>query len=678
MTQLNDVIMRQAGSRLLLLGNEAIARGAIEAGVRVAAAYPGTPSSEIVETLAEVATEMGFYAEWSVNEKVSFELATGAAVIGARALVAMKGAGLNVIMDMFLTLPYTGTRGGLVVVVADDPGAHYSSNEQDSRFAALWAGLPCLEPEGHQEAKDMKKAAFGLSERMELPVVVRTGTRLSHSSGVVELGQIEDTSIVLGFNKHWKIPYRWNVYGPPGPEAKHAWQLARLPLLQSESSCSPFNQMRRGGGTQLAAVVVCGMGAAYAREAMRHLDVGDRIWLYKIGMVYPVPEGPLLEVLRGCDRMLVVEDGGPLVESQLRTLAQTQGARVKIAGQMLDGAFARHGELNTVIVRETMAEFLGISVADDDERKRIKDEVAQLVIPRSSALCAGCPHLGTYWALRRALASGRLSANRVPIVNGDIGCYEQAGYGVKGQRPPAGEVSDAPSARYGLEVLYDFLDTLYVMGSGVSMAQGQVRAGYQDGQVVAVAGDSTFFHTCMPGLLNAVWNGTKLTFVVMDNRWTAMTGHQVCPATGLDARGQPAKTILVEDVARALGVESVEVVDPYDLSETEQAIRRALEFDGPAVVVARRECLLQVLRREREAAVPAAVTDDCVGCGLCIELGCPAVVFQDDQDDVDSGAATSPAGGRQHSRASIDPLLCAGCGICAQLCPSGAIVALAG
>jgi indolepyruvate ferredoxin oxidoreductase alpha subunit len=420
------------------------------------------------------------------------------------------------------------------------------------------------------------------------------------------------------------------------------------------------------------------MGAAYAREAMRRLDADDRVLLYKIGMVHPIPEAPLLEVIRGCGRVLVVEDGGPLVESQLRTLIQAKGERVEVSGQMHDGTSGRHGELNTGIVQEMVARFLAVPVLSDGERAGTKEEVARDVIPRSSTLCAGCPHLGTYWALRRAMASGGRKAKQVPIANGDIGCYEQAGYGVKGHTVIGGLGGDAPSAGYGAEVLYEFLDTLYVMGSGVSMAQGQTRAGYRDGPVVAVAGDSTFFHSCMPGLLNAVWNGTKLTFVVMDNRWTAMTGHQVCPATGMDARGQPAKTILVEDVARALGVESVEVVDPYDLLETERAIRRALVFEGPAVVVARRECLLQVQRRDRDATASAEVTDDCSGCGLCIELGCPAIQYQDDRDEPDGGAGAVPSRAGQHSAASIDRLLCTGCGICPQVCPREAIVLAAG
>jgi indolepyruvate ferredoxin oxidoreductase alpha subunit len=602
----------------------------------------------VVETLVEVSTEMGFYAEWSVNEKVSFELAAGAALTGARSLATMKGAGLNVVMDMFLTLPYGGTRGGLVVVVADDPGAHYSSNEQDSRFAAQWAMIPCLEPESHQEAKEMTKFAFDLSERLELPIVVRTATRLSHSSGVVTLGTSQASALEPGFNKHWKLAYRWNVYGPPGATAKHEWLLARLPMMEQESESLAFNELRKG--SEPVVVVACGTGAAYAREALHDLGLEDRLWLFKIGMVYPIPTEASLEILRHCEKVLVVEEGDPLVESQLRVLAQTRGIGVEILGQQSEPLLPRHGELCTELVRDALVGMVGLSPRGNEARQQIKREVAPLVIPRSSALCAGCSHLGTYWALRQAMGE---EEDAVHIANGDIGCYEQAGYGVKGEMP---QPSDAPKAHHESTILYDFLDTLYVMGSGVSMAQGQMRAGYKGGEVVAVAGDSTFFHTCMPGLLNAVWNGTKLTFVVMDNFWTSMTGHQACPATGMTAVGQPAKTILIEDVARSLGVDFVEVTDPYDLDETKVAIRKALDFDGVAVVVTRGECMLQILRRERRFREPYTVTDDCVCCGECVRLGCPAITYSEEEG------------------AGIDRILCVGCDICAQLCPTCAIV----
>jgi indolepyruvate ferredoxin oxidoreductase alpha subunit len=645
---LHPVATGAPGDRLLLLGNEAIARGAIEAGVQVVASYPGTPSSEIVETLLDVSTELGFYVEWSVNEKVSFELAAGAALTGTRSLATMKGAGLNVIMDMFLTLPYTGTRGGLVLVVADDPGAHYSSNEQDSRFAAQWAMIPCLEPESHQEAKEMTAYAFWLSEKLELPVLVRTATRLSHSSGVVELGQVGRSTLAPGFNKHWKAPYRWNVYGPPGAPVKHQWQLTRLPLMGQESDDLAFNEVRQG--SEPVAVVTCGTAAAYVREALRDLGLEERLWLLKIGMVYPIPEDASLGVLRQCDRLLVVEEGDPVVESQLRVLAQANGIGAEILGKQANVALPRHGELGTSTVRQALARIMGLPVEKNEARQEIKEEVAPLIIPRSSALCAGCSHLGTYWALRKAMGEKREDAH---IANGDIGCYEQAGYGVKGQMP---EPSEEAMAHHDSMILYDFLDTLYVMGSGVSMAQGQVRAGYRWGQVVAVAGDSTFFHTCMPGLLNAVWNGTKLTFVVMDNFWTSMTGHQACPATGRTGIGQPTKAILIEEVARSLGVEFVEVTDPYDLEGTTRVLQRALAYDGVAVVVTRRECMLQILRRKRRYKEPYAVTDDCAICGECVKLGCPAITFSEEEG------------------AGIDPILCVGCDICAQLCPCGAIV----
>ncbi|HUW10979.1 MAG TPA: thiamine pyrophosphate-dependent enzyme [Anaerolineae bacterium] len=635
------------GDRLLLLGNEAIARGAIEAGVRVVTGYPGTPSSEVVEALMEASTDLGFYAEWSVNEKVSFELAAGAALTGSRALAVMKGAGLNVVMDLFLTLPYGGTRGGMVVVVADDPGAHYSSNEQDSRVAAQWAMIPCLEPESHQEAKDMTKMAFALSERLELPVMVRSVTRISHSSGVVLLSEVEPSGLQTGFNKHWKLPYRWNVYGPPGPTAKHAWQLERLPQMDQEAEALEFNDLVKG--QDRLGVLACGMGAAYVREALHSLGLEDRLWLLKTGLAYPIAAPPALDMLSHCDQVLVVEEGGPVVETQLRLLAQAEGITTRIHGRQFDAVLPQHGELSTATVEQALAQIAGIVLSTDDARLAMKHEMAPMVTPRSSALCAGCSHLGTYWALREALSQ---SSEAIHIVNGDIGCYEQAGYGVKGQVP---EPSDAARAHHDSSVVYDFLDTLYVMGSGVSMAQGQVRSGYGDGQVVAVAGDSTFFHTCLPGVLNAVWNGTKLTFVVMDNYWTSMTGHQPSPASMVGAGSQGATTILIEDVARSLGVESVQVVDPYDLQETTAAIRKALAFAGVAVVVARGECMLQVLRRQRVYKPPYEVTDDCLACGECLKLGCPAITFSE-------------------NGAGIEGLLCVGCDICAQLCPYEAIV----
>jgi indolepyruvate ferredoxin oxidoreductase alpha subunit len=666
----NRIAAGAVGTHLLLLGNEAIARGAIEAGVRLVAAYPGTPSTEIFETLAEAAKDLGFYAEWSVNEKVAFEMAAGAALTGVRAMASMKNAGLNVAMDLFGTLPYGGVRGGLVIALADDPAPLYSSNAQDTRYAVQWASVPCLEPENQQEAKDMTKAAFALSERLELPVVVRSVARISHSSGIVDLGPIEPSDMVQGFNKHWKLAFRWGVYGPPGgganearqslrqqyPRAelaplgssgwKQAWLVTRTPLVQQESEASPFNVLHEG--SEPLGVVACGMGAAYAREAVRDLGLQQRVWFYKVGVVYPVAEGPALRILQSCRRVLVVEDGGPFVESQLRLLAQEHGIDVEVSGKMGDAVLPVYGELRVDIVRRALARHVGLPLHTDEKRSQIKKDLTSLVTPRSSTLCAGCGHLGTYWALRRAM---KLGPKDVPIVNVDIGCYEQAGYGME----PYPEPTDAPSQRFRSNVLYNFLDTCYVMGSSISMALGQQCAGYRDGQIVAIAGDSTFFHTCMPALVDAIWNGTKLTFLVLDNYWTAMTGHQPCPVTGKNALGQPARVIRIEEVAKAMGAGLVEVVDVYDLTAAEEGIRKALAFDGVAVVVARGECALQVVRRSGKKTKSRVAAESCTGCGLCVQLGCPAVTFA-------------------NKKAGVDPLLCIGCGLCVQVCPVNAIV----
>jgi len=672
------------GSRALLMGNEAIARGAVEAGVRVAAGYPGTPSSEIVEALAAAAKERGFYVEWSTNEKVAFEVAAGAALVGARSLVAMKNAGLNWVMDSLVTLAYTGVRGGMLVAVADDPAAHYSSTEQDTRTAAIYAELPCLEPQDPQEAKDMAREAFSLSERLELPVVLRSVTRLSHASGDVVLGDISaGPAPEPGFNRHWRAPYRWNVYGPPGAVKKHEWLHSRQPAMLEYAEASTQNQLDDVPGAAFG-VAASGVGAAYAREALCALGLESRARFLKVGLVWPLPRHLVGRFLAGLERVIVIEEGDPVLEQGLALLARELRIAADIRGKIGGKVLPPWGELNIDLARGAIISGLkGLKAApaaagasgtgttgatgatgdgaDAAARAEAKREVGKLVAPRSSTLCAGCPHLGTYWALRQVVyragdgvpvINGVPVTNGVPVINGDIGCYEQAGYGLFSRAVAA---SDDASLRIKVKSPYEMLDTLYVMGSGIAMAQGQRRAGH-DGPVLAVAGDSTYFHACMPALVNAVTNGTRVTFVVMDNRWTAMTGHQPSPATGATAMGGAAPALDVARVARALGMDLVLEVDPYDLEATRAALAGALACDGPALVVARRECALQVGRRKEKREVTTAVTAACTGCRTCLELGCPALTF-------DAAA----------KRAGVDRLLCVDCGLCRQVCPQGAI-----
>jgi indolepyruvate ferredoxin oxidoreductase alpha subunit len=644
------------GKKVILMGNEAVARGAIEGGVHVVSGYPGTPSSETIETLSLVAPELGFYVEWSTNEKVAFEVAAGAAITGMRSLVTMKNAGLNWCADMFMTLVYGGVRGGFVIFVADDPGAHYSSNEQDTRFMAMYGEIPCLEPSDQQEAKDMAKAAFEISERLELPVQLRSVTRISHASGDVTFGEISKISRKAVFDKHWKIPFRWNVYGPPSPIAKHKWLHSRIPLMKKLVEELPFNKLKLKEKAKLG-VIASGVASAYAMDAIHRLGIEDKVSFLKIGTPHPLPEKKVLKLLNSVGRVAIIEEGDPLVELLVKSIAKDNELKVKIFGKSTNQILPPYDELSPDMVTEALAKVLGIKYQEiPKSRRAIKDKIKTIITPRSSTLCPGCPHLGSYWCLKLAL---RMAGGKVWIVNGDIGCYEQGGYGIAAKKiePSFSE----ESVRYDIEAPYEILDTNYIMGGGIGLAQGQFKAGYKDGAIVAVAGDSTFYHACIPALINMVYNNSKVKFIVLDNSWTCMTGFQPNPATGITATGEPTRIIKIEDIARACGVEFVKVTDPYDLKMTRDTIVEALKYDGPALVISRRLCALQAERERQKAgikAIPYTVkTDTCTGCKLCVQLGCPAITFD-----------------AEKKKAGIDKLLCIGCGMCAQLCPFKAIV----
>jgi indolepyruvate ferredoxin oxidoreductase alpha subunit len=649
------------GKYVMLLGNDALARGAIEGGVKVVASYPGTPSSEITDTLAQVARNLGFYVETSVNEKVAFDIAVGASLVGVRAMTCAKNAGILWAADMFTTVTYGGIRGGFVIVAADDPEARYSSSQHDSRWTAMDAEVLILEPWDQQEAKDMVKHAFELSEQIELPVVVRSLSRLSHVSGAVELGPLPKSQAKAVFDKHWKMPYRWNIYGPtkikgiegtPGPDVKHTWIHTRIPIMKQIAEKLPYNRATLRKKAKRGVIGV-GIGAAYSQEALKKAKVWENTSFLKLGTSHPIPEKMIGRFLKNLDSVVVAEDGDPIAELQIRALVQSSGLNVDIFGKAKNPVFPPHGELSPQIVMDGISR--AFKVRPPQLASRAREELglkaAEHIVPRSSALCAGCPHVGTWWAVR--MAAHRLHG--VPIVNGDIGCYEQAGYGLfSGEIEPSDSVT---SKGYTDESLYDYLDTNYIMGGGIGLAQGQVRAGYSDGPIFAVAGDSTFFHACLPPLANAVWNKTKVTFIIFDNQWTAMTGRQPNPATGRTAMGEKTEVMKIEDLARGMGVKFVEVVDAYDLKKNVDVVIKAAQFDGPAVVVFRRICALQGLRLKE--IIPTAYVVDrsrCNGCRLCVRLGCPAVKWDEPT-----------------KKASVDDLSCIGCAMCATICPMGAI-----
>lgn len=647
---MDEILIDRPGHRLLLMGNEAVARGALEAGLDLMAAYPGTPSSEIGEVLARVGKEAGVYVEWSTNEKVAFDMAVGASLVGARSLVAMKNAGLNVAMDTFMTVPYGGVKGGLLVVVADDPDAHYSSNEQDTRPAAVYAEIPCFEPADQQEAKDMTVAAFGLSEELELPVFLRSVSRISHASGDVTLGELARRERQLGFNRHWKLPYRWNVYGPPGAVSKHRWLHEQLEKAREYAERCPFNRLALSPGAELG-IITSGVAASYVREALAYLGVKANLLV--LGLVHPLAERMVEELLRASTRVLVVEEGDPAVENQVRCLAQEVAPGVPVYGKYRRRAVLPPcGELNPALVREAVSRVADVPLPANagDGRAAAKARAVALVVPRSSSLCAGCSHLGSYWALRQALQRRK----GVHVVNGDIGCYEQGGYGIFSRQIEAGPED---SRRWPVQSPYEILDTNYVMGGGIGLAQGQVKAGYRDGKVVAVAGDSTFAHATLPAVLNGAYNQSDITFLVLANNWTAMTGHQPNPTTGVTAMGDQAPLFDIVQAARALGVTDVHVASAYDLAAARQAIEKALDYQGPSVVILTGECQLQVQRRAPVRDPRTRVNGErCNGCRLCVQLGCPAVTFDPEA-----------------KKAGIDTALCVDCGLCAQVCPREAI-----
>jgi indolepyruvate ferredoxin oxidoreductase alpha subunit len=608
------------GKRVLLLGNEAVARGAIEAGVAVVTTYPGTPASEIGDSISAIAGEAGLYMEYSTNEIVAAEVASGAAECGVRALTAMKHVGLNVASDLIMTLAYAGIRGGYVVVTADDPECYSSQNEQDNRFYALLSGLPCLEPSDPQEAKDMIVSAFGASEKLELPVMLRTTTRVSHTRGPVVFGNLQK----LRLNGEFIRDLGRLVMVPAYSRPKHEVLLSHMKKAGEFSESSPFNRIVQNGRSDFGMI---SSGSAYNCAVEAADLIGLDVDILKLGMTHPLPEKLIGEFLSKHKRIIIVEELEPYLETQVKAIAKDCAPNVEVFGKTKETYLPREGELSTRRVATALSEIthrkLPIEFSAIDEKYA---QATKTLAPRPPILCAGCPHRASFYVIRRVVGDRALYAT-------DIGCY------ALGITPPL-----------------SIGDIMICMGASVGVSQGIWKATGKD--ALAIIGDSTFLHAGIPGLINAVYNNHKIIVAVLDNMTTAMTGHQPHPGTGLTGMGTTSKRVDIAKVARGCGVKFVKVVDPFRVKEAMAVLSEALMHEGPSVLVFRAPCSLAEVREKRRQNIqmtPRRISKKCTNCMACIKLlGCPALIL-------DNG------------KVCIDGQLCTGCSLCTSVCPYAAI-----
>ena len=569
----------------LLLGDFAVARGAWEAGVSVAAAYPGTPSTEITEELARYDD---VYSEWSPNEKVALEVGIGASIRGVRAIVSMKHVGLNVACDPLFTASYTGVNGGLVIAVADDPSVFSSQNEQDTRLTAVSAQVPVLEPSDSMEAKEFAKLAFELSERYDTPIILRLTTRVAHSQSLVELGER-----VVPAAKPYERNIAKYVMMPANARVKHTVVEERMQKMSQDANALPINRIEEG--SKDLGIICSGGVYEYVKEALPEASV------LKLGMVYPLPYDLIKKFAGSVKRCIVAEELAPHIE----TLVKAQG--IAVEGKNI---FPRCGEFSANLIRRCI---LGQQSAAEPAN----------VPARPPVLCAGCPHRGVFYVL------SKLKLN----VLGDIGCY------TLGAVPPLGS-----------------MDAVVCMGASIGMTIGFDKADPEAHKhSVAVIGDSTFIHSGITGLIDAVYNKAKITVIILDNRTTGMTGHQNHPATGKTIKNEPTYELDLAEVCRAVGVPNVRTVDPADLAATEAAVREEIAKDEVSVIIAKRPCALLTKRLYSGFKV----NENCKKCKACLKLGCPAIV-------------------NGENGITIDVSLCTECGLCKSVCKFGAIEPIGG
>ena len=598
-----------------LMGNQAIALGALAAGVRLVAGYPGTPSTEVLETVAKNRQE-NTYVEWSVNEKSAMEVGAGAAYTGARTMVTMKQVGLNVAADPLMSLEYIGVKGGMVILVADDPGPISSQTEQDTRHFARFSKLPCFDPSTVQEAYDMVQEAFVYSEKYGTPVFFRSTTRVSHGYASIQVKDVEEYKNVEpeGFvkdTKRWvifpKLSYQAHINIEARNEelAKVFSQYKRNLLIPAGDDCK---ELKKG-------IATGGFNYTYVTEAMA--DLGQLREL-KVSTPHPFPEQLAVEFLTGLEEVLCIEELDPVIERELIYIAGKYHLPVKILGK-LSHHVKNSGENTRDSVLADIAAFMGRQLPEQGENGQA---VPAPELPvRPPVLCAGCPHRASFYAVKKAMQG------RKTIFCGDIGCYTM-----------------------GNAMPLDMVDTCLCMGAGLGIAQG-VGHIEPDTSCFAFVGDSTFFAAAIPGVVNAVYNQAEMTLVVLDNSTTAMTGHQPHPGTGHTMMGEVVAKVNIEAVLQGIGVTAVETVNPLDLAKSIEVVRKMAGLPGVKAIIFKYPCIA-ITKPEGKMAVDI---DKCVGCRKCIrEIGCPGLIIRDGQ-------------------VTIDESLCTGCGLCSQICPFEAI-----
>ncbi len=570
----------------LMLGNAAVARGAYEAGVTVVSSYPGTPSTEITENIVNYPE---IYAEWAPNEKVAAEVAIGASVAGARAMSCMKHVGMNVMADPMFTVSYIGVNGGLVFCVADDPGMHSSQNEQDSRHYAQASKIMMLEPSDSSECKEFTRLAYTLSEQYDTPVILRLSTRVSHSQSMVEIKEPEKYEL-----KNYEKNIGKNVMMPANAIKRHVEVEKRMEMLKEYAETSPLNTIEEGGDI---GVITSGISYMYAKEAL-----GDKASYLKLGMVYPLPDKKIKEFASKFKKVYVIEELDPVFETHCRALG------IDVIGKE---AFTLLGEYTPAMIRKAV-------LGEEEYPYDVADEAMPV---RPPVMCAGCPHRGTFYVLKKLGL----------VVSGDIGCYT------------LGAVAPLQS-----------VDTTICMGASVSAALGMAKARGMEfnKKLVSVIGDSTFMHSGITGLVDIVYNKGANTVIILDNSITGMTGHQDNPTTGKTIRGEETKQVNLIALCKSIGVERVVVADPFDVKNFEKVVKEETQADEPSVIIAQRPC---ALLKSVKYSGHCKISDNCKKCKMCLKLGCPAISA--DGDGV-----------------KIDLNQCNGCGLCVNVCPFDAIV----